>query len=252
MKTCRAVISVGLFVLAFLNGKGQASFIPKYELGFHFGAFVYQGDLTPNNVGAFNTMKPGFGFSGTRNLSNLYALRLQLLQGWLKGDDAKYEHPDWRQQRNFNFKTPVTEISALFIRNIWKLKPNDAGIINFYPYVFAGVSFSFLNIKRDWSEFDYNHFAGEPEVLDGLEADINHKLPKGIFTIPIGAGVRYGINERLSFTLEGTYRITNTDYLDGFSQAANPDMNDHYHTMMVGLIYSLGKFNKYDCPKVKN
>jgi len=65
-------------------------------------------------------------------------------------------------------------------------------------------------------------------------------------------GVRYGITEKLSFSLEGTYRILDTDYLDGFSKAANPDKKDHYHTIMAGLIYSFGKRNRFACPVIKN
>jgi len=252
MKTFRAFPALCLFTFTFFNVNAQSNLIPKYELGIHAGGFIYQGDLTPNALGQFNTMKPGFGISATRNINSLYAVRLQLLGGSLKGDDSKYEHPAWRQQRNFNFTTPVTELSFHLLRNITALIPNEAGIINFSPYVFAGLNYSFLKIKRDWSNFNYSHFAGESAVLNGLTEDINHKIPKGIFSIPVGVGVRYGISEKLSFSLEGTYRILDTDYLDGFSQAANPDMNDHYHTVMLGLIYSFGKRNRFDCPVVKN
>jgi hypothetical protein len=252
MKTLRAILALCLLAFSFLNVNGQSSLIPKYEIGVHLGTFIYQGDLTPNELGAFNTMKPGFGISGTRNLNSLYAVRFQLLRGSLKGDDAKYDEPAWRQQRNFSFKTPVTELSLQVVRNIMGLIPNEAGIINFSPYVFGGISYSFLKIKRDWSKFNYSHFAGETAVINGLNEDINHKIPKGIFSIPVGFGVRYGITEKLAFSLEATYRILDTDYLDGFSQAANPDKNDHYHTIMAGLIYSFGKRNRFDCPVIKN
>ena len=252
MKTLHAFFVFCFVGFSFFKSNSQSSLIPRYEIGVLGGVFVYQGDLTPNDVGAFNTMKPGLGIFGSRNLNSNLAFRLQLLRGSLKGDDSKYEHPDWRQQRNFKFKSPVTELSGLFVWNILGLKPNEAGIINFSPYVFGGVGFSFLNIKRDWSQFNASHFAGEDAILNGLIADADHKLPKSIFEFPIGMGVRYGINSRLSFTLEGTYRLTSTDYIDGFSQAANPDMNDHFHTMMAGLIYSFGKRSKFDCPTVKN
>lgn len=252
MKTLRAVSALCLSILIFLTGKAQSEVIPRYELGLHLGTFIYQGDLTPHDYGAFNTMKPGFAITATRNLNSLYAVRLQLLRGSLKGDDSKYENPGWRQQRNFNFRTPVTELSLQAVRNILRLKSNDAGIINFSPYVFAGISYSFLNIKRDWSQFNPLHFAGETQVINGLDEDINHKLPKGLFSVPIGLGVRYGITEKLSFSLEGTYRIIGNDYLDGFSHAANPKMADHYHTAMIGVIYSFGKRNMFDCPRVGN
>jgi hypothetical protein len=252
MKTLRAFLSLCLFLLTFLTANSQSSLIPKYEIGVHLGTFIYQGDLTPNDLGAFNTMKPGFGISATRNINSFYAIRLQLLRGSLRGDDATYDEPSWRQQRNLNFTTPVTELSLQAVRNIIGLMPNEAGIINFSPYIFGGLSYSFLNIKRDWSQFDYSHFASETAVINGLNEDINHSVPKGIFSIPIGLGVRYGITEKLSFSLEGTYRILDTDYLDGFSQAANPDKNDHYHTIMAGLIYSFGNRNRFSCPVIKN
>ena len=252
MKTLPAIIALSLSSLMSLNSNGQSELIPRYEIGLHIGTFIYQGDLTPNDYGAFNTMKAGFAISATRNLNSLYAIRFQLLRGSLKGDDSKYENPGWRQQRNFKFKTPVTELSLQGVRNILSLRANEAGIINFTPYVFGGISYSILNIKRDWSSFNYSHFAGETAVINGLNEDIDHKLPKGLLSFPIGAGVRYGINEKLSFTLEATYRIIGSDYLDGFSEAANPDMADHYHTLMAGLIYSFGKRNRFDCPIIKN
>ncbi len=252
MKSLRAFSVLCLFVFTFFIASSQSSLIPKYEIGVHLGTFIYQGDLTPNDLGAFNTMKPGFAISATRNINSLYAIRFQLLRGSLKGDDATYNDPAWRQQRNFNFKTPVTELSLQVVRNILSLVPNEAGIINFSPYVFGGLSYSFLKIKRNWSQFDYSHFASETAIINGLAEDIDHKVPKGIFSIPIGFGVRYGITEKLSFSLEGTYRILDTDYLDGFSQAANPDKNDHYHTLMAGLIYSFGKRNRLACPVIKN
>lgn len=251
MKTLRAIIALCLCSVIFLKGHGQSDLIPRYEIGLHIGTFIYQGDLTPNDYGAFNTMKPGFTISATRNLNSFNAIRFQLLHGSLKGDDSKYENPEWRQQRNFKFRTSVTELSLQAVRNILSLKSNEAGIINFTPYIFAGISYTFLNIKRDWSDFNYGHFAGETAVINGLDEDIDHKLPKGLFSIPIGGGVRYGITEKLSFSLEGTYRIIGNDYLDGFSESANPEMGDHYHTLMVGVIYSFGKRNKFDCPKVK-
>lgn len=251
MKTFRGIPFLCFLVFSFSNLSGQSFLIPRYEVGILGGAFVYQGDLTPNDIGAFNTMKPGFGILGSRNLNSRLAFRLQLLHGSLKGDDSKYENPEWRQQRNFKFKSPVTELSGLFVWNILGLSPNEAGIINFTPYVFGGVGYTFLNIKRDWSQFNASHFTGETAILNGLSADADHQLPKGVFEFPVGMGLRYGINSKLSFVLEGTYRLTSTDYLDGFSQAANPDMNDHFHTLMAGLLYSFGKRNKFDCPKVR-
>jgi hypothetical protein len=196
-------------------------------------------------------MKPGLGISGTRNINRLFAVRLQIMNGRLKGDDAKYNNPAWRQQRNFNFTSPVTELSGLFVWNLFGLNPNEAGIINFSPYVFGGLGFSLLKIKRDWSQFNYSHFAAQTGVTNGLTEDINHTPPKTILVFPAGLGVRYGLSQKLSFTIESAYRFTTTDYLDGFSKAANPERKDRYHTLTAGLIYSFSKRNQLDCPVVR-
>ncbi len=234
------------------SANAQTSLIPRYEAGLVGGTFVYQGDLSPYPLGAVNTPKPCFGIFGLRNISRTQAIRLQLLQGWLKGDESTYDQPAWRQQRNFYFRTPVTEVSLSYIRYLTGLDPNEAGIINFNPYVFAGISYSFLHITRDWSHFNATHFAGQTAVLNGLAKDVNQELPEGTFSLPLGAGIRYGLTEKLSLLIEGTYRISNTDYMDGFSYAANPEKRDHFYSMTAGIVWSFGKRNRFDCPDIKD
>ncbi|MFI5133906.1 MAG: hypothetical protein ACHQEB_06190 [Chitinophagales bacterium] len=70
--------------------------------------------------------------------------------------------------------------------------------------------------------------------------------------IPAGAGISYSVSQKLSLSVESMYRFTFTDYLDGFSQAANPKWNDHYYGYTIGLIYRLGVRNKLNCPQVRN
>ena len=85
----------------------------------------------------------------------------------------------------------------------------------------------------------------------GLSADTAHSLPKGIPVFPVSAGLRYSLTRNLSLSLATTYRINSTDYLDGFSKAANPAKKDHFFTNAIGLIYSFGKKDMLGCPKVK-
>lgn len=252
MKTKSGPLLILSILYSILAAEAQSILIPRYEITLHGGGFVYQGDLTPAQPGSFRTIKPGFGISATCISDSRQAFRLQLFCGWLKGDESKYEGPAWRQQRNFRFSTPVTELSFQYIRYLPGLNPNEAGIINFSPYLFGGAGISFVKIKRDWSRFNYIHFAPETNIINGLAADINHSLPRRIITVPVGAGVRYGISEKLSFSIETAYRFIFTDYLDGFSQSANPDKNDHYHTMMIGLIYSFSNRNRFSCPVIRN
>jgi hypothetical protein len=229
------------------KGKGSG----KYELGMNLGTLIYQGDLTPSDLGSYRTMKPVIGIYGSRILSEAFSVRLNLAFGRLKGDESKYSEPDYRQQRNFAFTSPVTEVSGLLVWNVLGLKQNAVGIVNFTPYVFAGAGYSFIKVKRDFSRFNASHFGSTSEVATGLDEDIAVAPPRGIPVIPVGIGVRYGISPKLSFTLESTYRHTFTDYLDGFSRAANPDLKDSYHSHTVGLVFSFGNKDKLGCPPVK-
>ncbi|MBS1511414.1 MAG: hypothetical protein JST86_11275 [Bacteroidetes bacterium] len=222
--------------------------LSKYEVGLSGGVLVYQGDLTPSRLGSYKTLKPQLGLHVYRIINPSFSLRFNITRGKLYGNDAKYSSPEWRQQRNFNFTTPLTELSVLGVWNIMASRQP-----RFAPYVFAGAGLGFVHIKRDWSKLDGTVFGDGSDVAAGLAADIAKKLPRAIPVIPVGAGVRYTINDNFSAIAETNYRLSRTDYLDGFSQAANPKQNDHYLSHSIGIIYSFGKKSKSSvaCPKMR-
>jgi hypothetical protein len=221
----------------------------KFEIGAGISSFIFQGDLTPERLGSSKTMRFGINLYGSRIISPAFSLRTNLAIGGLRGDDAKYKNPEYRQQRSFNFRTPVIEVSQLLVWNPLAGNYKDKG---FYPYLFGGIGISLLKIKRDWSNYNAEYFnaAGE-DVTARLALDTAHALPRVIPVIPLGAGIRYNLSQRLALNLEGSYRMSFTDYLDGFSQAANPARNDHYHTITISAVYRIGKRNTFDCPVVK-
>jgi Domain of unknown function (DUF6089) len=218
----------------------------KYEAGLSGGVLIYQGDLTPEDFGAYKTMRPQLALHLYRILTPSLSVRLNVNRGKLYANDAVYANPSWRQQRNFNFTTPVTELSLV---GIWSfLNPIRPRLS---PYVFAGGGFSFLNIKRDYSNLNTEVFNAASELQQGLVVDVAKKLPRIIPVIPVGAGIRYSLNSRFAAILETNYRLSFTDYLDGFSQSANPKLNDHYLSHSVGVVYSFDKKEKaMSCPKV--
>ena len=241
-KKTAAVIIILLNCL-YLNAQLNLS---KYEVGLSGGVFVYQGDLTPQQLGSYKTMKPQFALHVYRILSPAFSVRLNLNRGRLYGNDAVYANPEWRKQRNFNFTSPVTEFS---LQGVWNLL--QARSPRFSPYVFAGAGISFLKIKRDWSNLDPAVFGDGSAVQAGLAVDAAKILPRIIPVIPAGAGIRYALNDRFSLTGETSYRFSFTDYLDGFSKSANPKLNDHYLSHSIGVVYSFGKKDKkLGCPSV--
>jgi len=242
----KKVIVVIIVCISFTAGAQEK--IKKFEIGASPALFIYQGDLTPEQLGAFKTMRVGIIIHGSKNLSSSFSLRTNLAIGGLRGDDAKYNNPEYRKQRNFNFRTPVVELSELLVWNAFGKNYAEKGVS---PYFFAGAGISILKIKRDWSNYNAAYFGDGSEITAGLAADANHHLPKMIPVIPVGAGVRYEVSQRFAVNAEAAYRLVFTDYMDGFSRAANPNKNDHYHTTSIGAIYKMGIKNKLECPVIK-
>ncbi len=240
-----AVVLMMLMSALYYQAHSQTN-IPKYEFGLHLNSFIYQGDLTPERLGSFKTMRWGINLFGSRIMSPSFSLRTNLAIGGLRGDDALYDEPEYRKQRNFNFNTRVIELTQLIVWNPLRTNYRDKG---FSPYLFSGIGFNFVKIKRDWSNFNGEYF--DADYLEKFALDTAHSVPKNIPVIPIGAGFRYDISPRLAVSAEASYRLTFTDYLDGFSEAANPNRKDNYYTIGVGIIYRAGKKNMLNCPVVR-
>lgn len=248
VKSGRAIV-IFILVCSYFNQAHAQINVPKHEIGFNVGMFVYQGDLTPESMGAFKT--PGFAINlfYNRILSRSFSLRTNLAHGKMMADDGNYDKPAYRQQRNFRFTAKNTEISELLVWNILGNGYSDRQILS--PYIFGGVGLSSLHVNRDWSRTNYDYFAGDSAMLNGLAADSLHTVPGTIPVIPIGAGIRYSISDKVSIMAEASYRITFNDYIDGFSKAANPDKKDYYFNYSIGLIYTFGKTNSLACPTMR-
>lgn len=247
----RSVALIIFLLTASVAGAQAQTNLSKWQVGLNGGIFVYQGDLTPSDVGSYNTAKPALGLYISRVLNPSLLLRTNLTLGKLYGNDANYDNPAWRRQRNYRFTTPVAEISELLVWNMLANNSNELGQ-RFSPYVFGGLGVSFLNITRDTSKFNTHYFAAETNIVNGLRADMNRTPPSAALVIPMGLGMEFYLTPKLSLTAETNFRFTFTDYLDGFSLGANPRKNDFYHSHTIGLLYRFGKGNRMDCPPIKH
>ena len=233
----------GLAMLFFFGNNAihaQGDF-SKFEIGLTGGIFVYQGDLTPSPIGSYRTMRPTVNLFVNRNLNSSFSLRTSLFYGGLSGNDAAYENPTWRQQRNFNFKARNFELSEMLVWNAWSRDRK------FVPYLFGGIGLSFLDIQRDWSNFNGEFFSTE-NLASRLTEDIAQETPTLIPVVPVGIGIQYSLRKNLYVIAETAYRFTKTDYLDGFSKAANPALYDHYQSHTIGVLYKFGKKSSLNCP----
>ncbi|MBL0180940.1 MAG: hypothetical protein IPP96_01120 [Chitinophagaceae bacterium] len=247
MKAKRKAQAIVLFLL-FIAGKSHAQFYKDMSVGINAGMYVYQGDLTPDPLGSFRTIKPGFSLFAKKPINHFLAARVQMSFASLQGNDSRYSKPEYRQQRNFSFFSPVMEFSGQLVWNILGRNYDDHGI---QPYVFSGAGVSVVRVNKDYSRMNTAYFGESSDIYAGLAVDNAHGTPNALLSVPVGVGADYPISERLSVNLETSYRFVFTDYLDGFSQSANPRLKDHYHSTSVGLIYKFGKKQKgLGCPSV--
>jgi len=244
---CRSTVFV-FFFLVLAASKSNGQFYKDMSIGLNAGAYIYQGDLTPNNLGSFRTIQPGFSLFAKKPINHFLAARVQFSIARLKGDDSRYSKPDFRQQRNFYFTTPVKEFSAQLVWNILGRNYEDRGIM---PYVFSGAGISFISVKKDYSRMDPAIFGESSEVYAGLAEDNARGTPRALLSVPVGIGAEYPLSDRFSVNIETAYRFIFTDYLDGFSRSANPKLQDHYHSTSAGIIYKFGKKDKgIGCPVI--
>jgi opacity protein-like surface antigen len=234
--------------LSFFNSSAQLVFPAKYEVGLNVGLYVYQGDLVPSILGSFRTARPGVGIYLGRTISPSFSLGAAFNVSSLEGDDALYDKPEFRKHRAFRFKSSLKELSL-------QAKYNLTGFFAYQPrlqpYIFAGIGVAVFNTEMDYSRLDRNYFSETSSTVVGLATDIVKPAKKTKPVLPLGVGLRYDLSSNFTLNMETAYRLTNTDYIDGFSLSANPKLNDHYLSQTVGVSYKFGRKSKYDCPVVK-
>lgn len=226
--------------------------LAKYEWGLNLGAYVYQGDLAPGSFGSLKTIRPGIGISFARIISSSFSLRANLNVASLRGDETKYDYPDYRKNRAFKFTNSVKELTLM---GKWNVLGSMQYETKFEPYLFAGVGVGFLNVTRDFSQFNAAFFNDAGLIQEGITQDLAERTRRTIVEVPVGVGLRYNISSSIALNLETTYRITESDYIDGFSYAVNPFKNDQYYSQTIGVSFKLGNnnknTNKLGCPAIK-
>ena len=238
-----------LFSLLFAGAETNAQFYKDMSIGLNGGAYIYQGDLTPERFGSFKTIQPGVSIFAKKPINYFLAARLHLSFARLVGDDSRYSEPAYRQERNFYFSTPVAELSGQLVWNIRGRNYEDKGIM---PYIFSGAGVAFTNTKKDYSRLNTVVFPATSTVVAGIAADNARGTRRALLSVPVGVGAEYPISNRFSINIETSYRFIFTDYLDGFSQAASPKYKDHYHSTSAGIIYKFGNKDKgIGCPVMK-
>lgn len=245
----KRILTVVVLVIAISIGNFQLK-AQDWEGGLFAGVTNYQGDLVVPSF-TLKELNYGAGLVIRHNMTRKMALRGNLLFGRIDGRDDNWSEPEFRQRRNFSFDSPITELSLTFEysplnENEW-FDTNGKFIKKISPYGFAGLGVSFWDPATDFNVADN----GEPPfgaTLAEVEADRDGDFSTTALVIPIGAGVKADLTEKIIGGLEFGMRLPFTDYLDGVSIAANPDRNDWYWFAGATITFRIQEDEKKEDP----
>lgn len=191
------------------------SIVQQGEFGISAGAAHYFGDL--NTRAKLNRPKPAFGVFFRKQFGNYTALRVAFHYARLGYSDVYNTQNEYQRRRNLSFNSNVFELTVQGDFNFFRFIPADPDY-NFTPYITLGAGI-----------FSYDPFAylnGQKVFLrplgtegQGTAAYADRKPYNTMaICIPLGAGVKYALNDRMNLGFEVVYRYTGTDYLDDVSK----------------------------------
>lgn len=204
------------------------AYTQNFEGGLSFGLVTYQGDLVDGSLELKET-NLSYGLVLRAALTDKFGLRGSFFGGTISGKDANSSNAGI-QSRGFKFRSNIYEFSLMGEWNILgQSRSDNRGVVlrqKFTPYLFGGVGLIlsdpevFQNTTKDPEGRDYNTFN---------------------LMIPVGIGLKVGLDDRFVVSLELGGRTAFTDYLDGISQLGNPDKKDWYWMGNIIFTYTFGE-----------
>ncbi|MGZ5252808.1 MAG: DUF6089 family protein [Flavitalea sp.] len=195
-----------LVILVPLSSLAQS----RLHISVFGGLANYQGDLQPKRF-TFDQSR-FIGGAGLRyDLNPRLALRGELRYGHLQAADSL--NPPNLRGRNLSFQTRLYEASLLAeytFGNILERK--------MVPYVFGGLAafhFSPYTTNINGRRVFLQPLGTEGQGLAAYPEKKLYKLNQ--IAVPVGGGIKFAVNERVSLSFEIGYRLLFTDYLDDVS-----------------------------------
>lgn len=210
------------------KGKHQA-----WDAGLMLGTMFYYGELHCTPMW-YKEIRPGGGIYARYSFSDRIAARFNFETGQITGKDANYEDA-WRKVRNFSFAGNLYSGSLLLEWEPfggWRYGKFGKFHRMLSPFVNIGIGAAYVNPKTNF---------GTPNLVADSASIVADQTFKQFthLIVPIGAGIRYDLNQSWTLGLEGSFRIpvTGADYLDGVSKAGNPEKRDWYETANLTVGY---------------
>lgn len=212
-------------VLSLFFFAAQEAFSQEWEAGVSVGGSGYTGDLNPR--GYLKITDPAFGASIKKNFDGYWALKLSLLKGTVRADDLGSKSGDQRN-RGLNFFSPITEGSLQLEFNFFDFGI-DWGQKRITPFIYSGISYFGFNPKASYGGENFELKRYGTEVADDQFNTEKDVYKTTALALPIGAGVKFRLNNYLNLAADFGFRTAYTDYLDDVSMdypSIDPDKSN--------------------------
>lgn len=216
----------------------------QWELGVLGGVSNYQGDLSPDNTPySLGPSHAAFGIFTRYNPHRLISGKFGINYSTISADDAKSKDAS-RRRRNLSFRSSVLEFSLVGEFNILGYQPYNLAEV-FTPYLFGGVAGFIFNPQGiyEGEYYDLQPIGTEGQGLAAYPERTPYRLTE--LAIPVGAGLKFAINDKWNLGVEVGARKTFTDYLDDVSTTYVNDAD----IVEAGGVIALGLANKTGMPK---
>jgi len=178
------------------------------EFGFLAGVSIYNGDLSSEEYVRYTEdFLPAGGIFLRGVVHPKLAVRGSFIIGALRADDKGRTN----DVRGLNFKSPLVELSVVGEIHPFRNRRNMQAP-SLSPYFFGGVAGYYFNPKTDYEgeEVELQPIGTEGQGLPGGP----EKYSRVQVSIPLGFGLHWQVNNRLSLGAEFGARKLFTDYLD--------------------------------------
>jgi Domain of unknown function (DUF6089) len=215
-----------LVISACVHASAQEQAIQQVgEYGFSLGAAHYFGDLNPNP--RFNRPNISFGAFFRKQYGNYVAFRVSANYAFLGYSDKYNTQNEFMLRRNLSFNTNIWELALQGDFNFFRFIPGSE-YFRFTPYMTFGVG--------AFNYDPYAYYQGQKVFLRSLGTEgqgssvYPNRKPYGSMAVcfPLGVGVKYSLNSRMTLGGEIVYRFTTTDYIDDVSTTYAPDAQPHF------------------------
>ena len=241
MKTSKIFLALVLWALA-SNGFAQNKaynynesrfnpYLNRFSVSIGLGTSIYDGEFSgmSNFVNQYYFLNPGIGAGLSYRFFERISLRAEINIFRLSSKASFTQVQHSREFSSINF-----DYSLHGVIDIFRKSRLDGQFKRWNPYIFGGVG--------QVVYFPSHNLEGGQEGSEiGIDTTyLNYDYSKVSLIFPVGAGVSYYFNKYKSLSLEGNYRFTKTDFLDGYKSTGSPS-NDKYLTLFLKYTFVIDK-----------